>query len=145
MVFVPRPLRPALYDELTTRAVNSLLPSWDIPPGHLTLSSKIKYALKWCSWRWNRKCMNKDSTFRIAESDCRKNGRESDSSLEYCKSSTIRYDTTRDAILTFAWKPTRVSLICRTEPTTKKWKTEKLKSQKTDMLRSFSKQSRECR
>ena len=37
-------------------------------------------------------------------------------------------------------KLTRVSLICRTEPTTKKWKTEKLK---TDMLRSIGKQSRE--
>ena len=45
---------------------------------------------------------------------------------------TIRYDTIRDAILTCARKPTRVSLIYRTEPTTKKWKTEKVK---TDMLR----------
>ena len=32
----------------------------------------------------------------------------------------IRYDTTRDAILTCARKPTWVSLIYRTEPTTKK-------------------------
>jgi len=39
----------------------------------------------------------------------------------------IRYDT-RDATLTCARKPTRVSLIYRTEPTTKKCKTEKLKS-----------------
>ena len=39
-----------------------------------------------------------------------------------------RYDTIRDAILTCARKPTRVSLIYRTEPTTKKCKTEKLKS-----------------
>jgi len=37
----------------------------------------------------------------------------------------IRYDTIRDAILTCARKPTRVSLIYRTEPTTKKCKTEK--------------------
>ena len=37
-----------------------------------------------------------------------------------------RYDT--DAILTCARKPTRVSLIYRTETTTKKCKTEKLKS-----------------
>ena len=37
-------------------------------------------------------------------------------------------DTIRDAILTCARKPTRVSLIYRTEPTTKKCKTEKLKS-----------------
>jgi len=35
------------------------------------------------------------------------------------------YDTIRDAILTCARKPTRVSLIYRTEPTTKKCKTEK--------------------
>jgi len=40
----------------------------------------------------------------------------------------IRYDTIRDAILASAQKPTRVSLIYRTEPTTKKWTTEKLKS-----------------
>jgi len=31
----------------------------------------------------------------------------------------------------------------RTEPTAKKWKREKLKSKKKDMLRSISKQSRE--
>jgi len=37
------------------------------------------------------------------------------------------YDTIRDAILTCAPKPTRVSLIYRTEPTTEKWKTEKTK------------------
>ena len=44
---------------------------------------------------------------------------------------TIRYDTVRDAILTCAQKPTRVSLIYGTEPTTKKWNTEKkLKSEK---------------
>jgi len=38
------------------------------------------------------------------------------------------YDTIRDAILTCARKPTRVSLIYRTETATKKYKTEKLKS-----------------
>jgi len=38
------------------------------------------------------------------------------------------YDTIRDAILASAQKPTRVSLIYHTEPTTKKWTTEKLKS-----------------
>ena len=37
-----------------------------------------------------------------------------------------KYDTIRDAILTCARKPTRVSLIYRTESTTKKCKTEKL-------------------
>ena len=37
------------------------------------------------------------------------------------------YDTIRDAILTCARKPTWVSLIYRTEPTTKKCKTEKTK------------------
>ena len=36
-----------------------------------------------------------------------------------------RYDTTRDAILTCARKPTRVSLIYCTEPTTKKCKKQK--------------------
>jgi len=34
-------------------------------------------------------------------------------------------------------------LIYSTEPTTKKWRTEKLKSKKTDMLRSISKHSGE--
>jgi len=38
---------------------------------------------------------------------------------------TIRYDTIRDAILTRARKPTRVSLTYRTEPTTKKCKNRK--------------------
>ena len=38
---------------------------------------------------------------------------------------TSRYDTIRDAILTCARKPTRVSLIYRTEPTTKKCKNRK--------------------
>jgi len=38
------------------------------------------------------------------------------------------YDTILDAILTRARKPTRVSLIYRTETTTEKWKTEKVKS-----------------
>jgi len=46
----------------------------------------------------------------------------------------IRYDRIRDAIrdviLTRAQKLTWVSLIYRTEPTTKKWKTEKVKSKK---------------
>ena len=40
------------------------------------------------------------------------------------------YDTIRDAILTCARKPTWVSLIYRTETTTKKCKTEKLESEK---------------
>ena len=40
------------------------------------------------------------------------------------------YYTMRDAILTCTQKPTWVSLIYRTETTTKKWKTEKLKSEK---------------
>ena len=47
----------------------------------------------------------------------------------------------RDAILTRDQKLTRVS--SRMEPTTKKWKTEKLKSNKTAMLRSIGKQSGE--
>ena len=42
--------------------------------------------------------------------------------------SMLRYDTIRDAILTCARKPTWVSLIYRTETTTKNCKTEKLKS-----------------
>jgi len=40
----------------------------------------------------------------------------------------------RDAILTCARKPTRISLIYRTETTTKNCKTEKLKSKLADML-----------
>ena len=50
----------------------------------------------------------------------------------------IRYDTMRDAILTCARKPTRVSLIYRTETTTKNCKTEKLTS-KNILARSNSK------
>ena len=42
----------------------------------------------------------------------------------------IRYDTIRDAILTCARKPTWVSLIYRTEPTTKKCKNRRTKSRK---------------
>jgi len=38
------------------------------------------------------------------------------------------FDTTRDAVLTCAQKLIRVSLINRTEPTTKQWKTEKVKN-----------------
>ena len=49
-----------------------------------------------------------------------------------------RYDTIRDAILTCARKPTRVSLIYRTE-TTKTCKTEKKLKSKKRMLRSSSK------
>ena len=40
------------------------------------------------------------------------------------------YNTTWDAILTCSQKLTWVSLIYSTEPTTKKWKTEKLKRKK---------------
>ena len=47
---------------------------------------------------------------------------------------TVSHDTRcemRGAVLTSARMPTRVRLICRAEPTTKKWKTEKkLKSKK---------------
>ena len=41
---------------------------------------------------------------------------------QLCASLTTRYDTIRDAVLTCARKPTWVSLIYRTEPTTKKCK-----------------------
>ena len=41
---------------------------------------------------------------------------------------TKRYDTIRYAVLTCARKPTQVSLIYRTEPTTKEWRREKLKN-----------------
>jgi len=42
----------------------------------------------------------------------------------------LRHDTIRDAILTCARKPTWVSLIYRTEPTTKKCENRKTKSRK---------------
>jgi len=42
----------------------------------------------------------------------------------------IRYDTIRDAILTCAQKPPWVGLVYSTEPTTKKWRKEKLKRRK---------------
>jgi len=41
---------------------------------------------------------------------------------------TKRYDTIRYAVLSCARKPTQVSLIYRTKPTTKEWRREKLKS-----------------
>jgi len=50
----------------------------------------------------------------------------------------LNRDTIRDAILTFARKPTRVGLIYRTETTTKNCETEKLKS-KRRYVRSNSK------
>ena len=46
------------------------------------------------------------------------------------QSTTIRYDTIRDAILMCARKPTWVSLIYRTQPTAKKCKNRKTKSRK---------------
>ena len=46
------------------------------------------------------------------------------------KKDMIRYDTLQDAVLTCARKPIWVSSIYHTEPTTKKCKTEKLKSKK---------------
>jgi len=48
----------------------------------------------------------------------------------YLSTAELRYDTTRDAILTCARKPTWVSLIYRTGPTTKKCKNRKTKSRK---------------
>ena len=56
-----------------------------------------------------------------------------------CENSHLRYDTIRHAILTCAQKLTQISIIYRMEPTTKKWKKEKLKV-KTDKLRSIAKQ-----
>jgi len=54
-----------------------------------------------------------------------------------------RCDTIREATLTCAQKLTYVSLLYCTEPKTKKWKTEKIKSKKTDMFRSIGNQSGE--
>ena len=52
------------------------------------------------------------------------------SDVTTCRYVTIRYDTIRDATLTRARKSTRVGLIYRTEPTTRKCKTEKTEKQK---------------
>jgi len=51
----------------------------------------------------------------------------------------IRNDTIRDAILTCNQKLTRVSLIYRTEPTTKKWKKaeKKLKSKRNGCAKKY--------
>jgi len=46
-----------------------------------------------------------------------------------------------NSVLRCNQKMTRVSLIYSTEPTIKKWKTGKVNSIKTDMLRSIGKQS----
>ena len=105
-------------------------------------------------WFWGRSCRLTDRR------SWRQAGRQMSRDTRYWKSTataswsssdkashrqptTIRYDTIRDAILTCARKPTWVSLIYRTETTTKKCKTEKRKSKKTDMLRSNSTQSGE--
>ena len=65
--------------------------------------------------------------------------------LGYCFTApAIRYDTIRDASLTCARKPTWVSLIYRTEPTSKKCKNrKKVESKRRNMLRTNSKQSGE--
>jgi len=52
----------------------------------------------------------------------------------------VNGDTIRDAILTCAQKPTKVSLIYRTKPTTK---VEKKKKSKKDKIRSVGKESGE--
>ena len=54
----------------------------------------------------------------------------------------LHYDKIWKAILTCAQKPTYVSLIYHTEPTTKKWKEEKLKV-KNGYAHKFGKRSRE--
>ena len=59
--------------------------------------------------------------------------------LAAAKLGRLRYDTIWDAILTCARKPTSVSLIYRTETTTKNCKTEKIKSKRRHVLRSNSK------
>ena len=77
----------------------------------LSVWSKVQIVCIWSSW-WH--CIPKTP-----------------SSLASFKSRlVVRYDTIRDAILTCARKPTWVGLIYRTEPTTKKCKTEKLKTKK---------------
>ena len=50
------------------------------------------------------------------------------------------YRTIRDVVLTCALELTSVSLIYRTQPTTEKWKKDKVK---TDKLRSIGKESAE--
>jgi len=47
------------------------------------------------------------------------------------------YDTIRDAILTCDQKLKQESLIYLTKPTTKKWKTEKLKSKKNGYAQKY--------
>jgi len=49
----------------------------------------------------------------------------------------LRYDTRREDSLTCAQKPTQVSLIYRMEPTTKKWKREKLESKKNGYAQKY--------
>ena len=73
--------------------------------------------------------------------------RASQSSLHHrrnhnCQAASLS-DTIRDAILRCNQKLTRVSLIYRTEPTSKKWKNRKKLQVKMHMLRSIGKQSGE--
>ena len=58
--------------------------------------------------------------------------------VHYSYFQLIPYDTIRDAILTRAQKLTQVSLTYRTEPETKKWEKEKLKSKKRSICSEVS-------
>ena len=71
-----------------------------------------------CSWNNNN--FNKQHTRRWLKNET--------AGLYRYRPNIFLYDTIRDAILTCVQKLTRVSLIYRTKPTTKKYKTEKLKS-----------------
>ena len=88
------------------------------------------------------KCELRRTTYVLQHVTCRRstgrrfalqtslNTRHNELRYRRARSSTPSYDTIRDAIITCARKPTRVSSIYRTEPTTKKCKTEKLDSRK---------------
>ena len=120
-----------------------------------TAASAVGQATRWWWWRWLRlgravvgaRCgqeMNVHRTVRVdwkARSRCSLHWElDAGQSPTFTRPivpscvqqhpCTIRYDTIRDAILTCVRKPTWVSLIYRTQPTTKKCKNRKTKSWK---------------
>ena len=111
-----------------------------------TAASAVGQATRWSWWRWLRlgraavgaRCgqeMNVHRTVRVdwkARSICSLHWERLPARLCHLAFSNTHalYDTIRDAILTCVRKPTWVSLIYRTQPTTKKCKNRKTKSRK---------------
>ena len=117
-----------------------------IPPGTMSVIGRCCRLLSNCGWRatvFFTACLTLQPPYTawIVETRCQTAARLRQSSRDP-ESITIRYDAdTRCYFNLLTQKPTWVSLIYRTEPTTEKWKNRK--SKKTGVLRSSGKQSGE--